>query len=639
MSNQALKYRPDIDGLRAIAVVSVVLFHAFPKTITGGFAGVDIFFVISGFLITSILIQEKEAGSFSYKSFYMRRARRIFPALALVLTATIVAGFFIMVPSDFKVLGKHLTAGSLFSSNFVLLKESGYFDSAAELKPLLHLWSLGIEEQFYLAWPLVLTLALRRKKSALNGLIALTVVSFIINLIYIYSGESAKAFYLPFSRFWELTSGGILAYISRPSATEFSRKNNDAISFLGLALLTGSIFLLKESKYFPGWQAAIPSIGAVLVIAAGPSTWISRKILSNKLMVGIGLISYPLYLWHWPILSFAHIINKSPLPPKTLTMLVASSVILAWATWALLEKKIRHNTSPETTRFLLLSVPAAALIGCTINYTHGLSVRYPNEIRAIAEYDYNGKKEARTGRCFLKPAQSEKDFRDECHETDHSSIKLPSIMLWGDSHAAQLYPGLLSWQKHEPKFLLQQYTASGCPPVLGIKIPKRENCEQINNFILQKIIDNRPDTIIIAGYWDGYKGGEHGKVSIEQIKKSIEKIKSLNIGTIVLVGQVPTWTTPQPKIILELWEKYSIIPSHISYGLQSSSLKTDEEMRSIAIEENIQFISPIDFFCNGSGCATFANIEKTVPVAHDYGHLSDVAAGKLLESAKTMITP
>jgi peptidoglycan/LPS O-acetylase OafA/YrhL len=313
VKNPSPKYRPDIDGLRAIAIMLVLAFHAFPNWSPGGFIGVDVFFVISGFLITSTILNELDDGRFSIIRFYGRRFRRIVPALALVLVASWMAGYLFFSPEDFSRLGKHLIAGASFTSNLLLNREAGYFDSASDLKPFLHLWSLGVEEQFYVLWPIILMLSFFARWNLLYVTGILLIASFALNVGTIKENHS-NVFYLLPGRLWELLVGcGVAINQFRRPTQRASTKPiiGVFISLISLsALFMGAAFFNKHS-IFPDWRALVPTIASMLFILSGPHAWFNRIILSNPLLIGIGLISYPLYLWHWPILSVARIIQET----------------------------------------------------------------------------------------------------------------------------------------------------------------------------------------------------------------------------------------------------------------------------------------------------------------------------------------
>ncbi|MFZ4541068.1 MAG: acyltransferase family protein, partial [Rickettsiales bacterium] len=294
-------YRRDIDGLRGIAILAVLLFHAFTNLIPGGYVGVDIFFVISGYLITGILLHGLNEGTFTFRQFYARRIRRIFPALAIVLLSTWIAGWFILFPEEYTELGKHMGASSLFISNIILWKEAGYFDRTAELKPLLHLWSLGVEEQFYIFWPALL-LVFHRKRHGWAGLVALTAISFVANLAFLHNAPTGTFFLLP-TRFWQLGLGGMLAYAELKPLPR--RVQSPILCMLGLALILIACFTFTDASPYPGWRALLPTIGAALIILSASG----GKLIGNKPLLWLGLISYPLYLWHWPLLAYARILH------------------------------------------------------------------------------------------------------------------------------------------------------------------------------------------------------------------------------------------------------------------------------------------------------------------------------------------
>ncbi len=355
------KYRPDIDGLRAVAVLAVVGSHAFPQWVPGGLIGVDVFFVISGFLISNIIFENLDRGGFDFAAFYARRIRRIFPALTLMLAVSISIGWFVLLPEEYQQLGKHVAAGTGFVSNFALWWEAGYFDKSAELKPLLHLWSLGIEEQFYLLWPPIAWLAWKRKFNVLALMLTLAVLSFGMNLFWIRQ-DAVATFFSPLTRFWELLAGGILAWagLHAPAAIRRAALREPA-SLAGAAALAFGFWRIDRDLAFPGWWAVLPVMGAVLVIAAGPHAWINRTLLSNRIAIWFGLISFPLYLWHWPLLSFARIFEGGTPSLGVRIALVALSIALAWVTWRFVERPLRAEGNGA--RKVAILVTAAALAG------------------------------------------------------------------------------------------------------------------------------------------------------------------------------------------------------------------------------------------------------------------------------------
>jgi peptidoglycan/LPS O-acetylase OafA/YrhL len=381
------KYRTDIDGLRAIAVLAVVAFHAFPKVITGGFIGVDIFFVISGFLISTILYENLERNQFSFTEFYARRIRRIFPALIVVLATCFTLGWFVLLPDEYRQLGSHMAGGAGFVQNYVLWNEAGYFDNTADTKPLLHLWSLGIEEQFYIVWPVLLWLAYRLRTNLLALTILIGLISFGLN-IYGVKDNGTATFYSPQTRFWELLVGAILAYLTLHrqsilakwpilSASTVSPKIwANVRSTLGLIFLILGLVLINKGSLFPGWWALLPAIGTVLILSAGPTAWFNRIILSNKVLTWLGLISYPLYLWHWALLSFARIMESETPNVWIRLAIVLISIGLSALTYYLIDKPIRFGKHQKIkTIILVVLMSIVGFVGYNTYVRDGLGFR------------------------------------------------------------------------------------------------------------------------------------------------------------------------------------------------------------------------------------------------------------------------
>ncbi len=380
-------YRPDVDGLRAIAVIAVVVFHAFPKHLSGGFAGVDVFFVISGFLITGIIHKGLNRGDFEFSDFWARRIRRIFPALLTVTIATLIAGWWYLLPAEFESLKTHIKYGLAFAANFKLNSEVGYFDLAAELKPLLHLWSLAIEEQFYLFWPVLLWVCFRRRLNLFVVSLLLAILSYQSRKYF--GTTKSQSFYFPWTRFWELQAGALLAlwnaeYASRflevlkrfekltgPLAlsTRTSKEGQttgtffkNVASITGISLILWSYCSFTKATPFPSRFTLFPVLGAVLIIAAGKDAWFNKNLLSLSPMRFIGNISFPLYLWHWPILSIIRITKGEP-SFELAVIAVAMSFTLSILTYYFVEQKLRFNSSQFAWKAPALT---ASLIGVII---------------------------------------------------------------------------------------------------------------------------------------------------------------------------------------------------------------------------------------------------------------------------------
>ncbi len=461
-----LKYRPDIDGLRAIAVLAVLGYHAFPGAVGGGFIGVDVFFVISGFLISSILFANFEQQSFTYAGFYSRRIRRIFPALVVVLAACFVAGWFLLLPNEYAQLGRYMAAGSGFVSNLLSWHEAGYFDNASNTKPLLHLWSLGVEEQFYILWPLLIGICWRYRFNFLAVTLLVAAASFGIN-IYTAAHYPDADFYSPLSRFWELMLGGVLAYMALHKPRYMpGHKQGNWLSLLGLMGIAVGLRLIRSDATFPGWWALLPAVGTLLLMAAPPTAWINRYLLSNRLMVGIGLISYPLYLWHLPLLAMARIMSLQTPPIWVRAALLLASFALATATYFWVEKPLRFRLPARISVPTLMMATSLTLIAglvCTLGA--GIPGRFSPELQPYLAYSYSFNKYARVGKCWLGKTDPADGFAAACVEPAAAGKHL--VLLWGDSHAAHsCYPGLktVDGDRHR----LAEFARSDCAPIMGV---------------------------------------------------------------------------------------------------------------------------------------------------------------------------
>src|ERR1700737_4245191 len=497
LSSPSPQYRPDVDGLRAIAVMLVLNFHAFPEANSGGFIGVDVFFVISGFLITGIIVRELARERFSLLGFYNRRIRRIFPALIVVLCATLVLGWLWMLPAAYAQLSTDVFASAAFFSNIALLLQSGYFDIESGKKPLLHLWSLGIEEQFYLFWPLILMLVARMRLSILVAASVIGIASFVLNVALIGSNPVAT-FYLPFTRAWELLAGAVLA-CSWNQISQTSTASNLRAS-IGLVLIAVAAGVLETKSAFPGWWAILPVAGAALLLSA-PAAWFCRTLLASRPLVWIGLISYPLYLWHWPLLVFFGIIKFGPLTLVERELILGLSALLAWLTYWLVESPFRFGRpSPLKLASLCAGMVLIAVAGGIVVQGRGFDFRLPPEIRDMARVQTQSSK-WRFHECLLDLSH-EMSFADDCVDRN----RRPLVLVWGDSTAAALMPGLLKAQETR-NFGIAQLTSSSCIPALNADIAVTPNCRAINDKILGLAREIRPDIVVLHGTWEKYLDG------------------------------------------------------------------------------------------------------------------------------------
>lgn len=506
-----LAYRPDIDGLRAVAVLLVVGFHAFPQAVMGGFVGVDIFFVISGFLISSIIFAELHNGQFNMADFYRRRVRRIFPALIVVLLACMLFGWWALFADEYKSMATHVIAGAGFVSNLLLWRQSGYFDPAADTKPLLHLWSLGIEEQFYIVWPVVCLFLWRQRRHAVRWLGALLVASFLLN-VALLAANPVEVFYWPVTRFWELLAGGLLALVvaARPGVANTQVPRN-AMALAGLALVALAASLIDKARPFPGWWALLPVLGSCLLIGAGPGAWINRRILSNRVMVWFGLISFPLYLWHWPLLSFARIVQHGDPPLGMRLILVVASILLAWLTYRLVELPVRSAASARRLVWplggLLLSVVVVAAV---IRFQDGVPSRDVGGVQAKV-FDLTRDMDVTAYPVCDATARAQMPTLDVCVVS--SDRGPPSMAVLGDSHAYRLFIGVAALDKGRNWLLLE--TNAG-PPLSGVEMFNSDGTSLTRSTADAVRHLNRQDsvtTVVLAFFGTEYLSAPDGRLS------------------------------------------------------------------------------------------------------------------------------
>jgi len=655
-------YRADIDGLRAIAILAVLAFHAFPNSLPGGFVGVDIFFVISGFLITHIILTKIALNNFSMLEFYARRVKRLFPALMIVLVVCLSAGWLLMLPDEYEQLGKHAAAGAGFFSNLELSKHAiNYFGLSANQTPLLHLWSLGIEEQFYLLWPMLIILL--RKRFLFTVILCALLLSFILS-VYMVANHPAYAFYMPMTRFWELFLGSILAlillhhekitaYLScqlRNLATpllalvtrlrsgsllhnavtrffvtpKFSRKNlillRNSASIAGISLIVTAISILNQTMLHPGWWTLLPTIGTLLLILAGPTTWFNTKVLSHPLLVFIGLISYPLYLWHWPLLSFAHLAENGTPSFSTRIMIILISFALATITYLGVEKKIRHKKN-FTALLLFVGTVAIGLFSYFAIHTGKLSpavMLQPHALRAtnaIADWQY--------------PVTEFKKIYSGAVNIYQRGSHPQKVLFIGDSNMQQYMPRMNQLiNKHGDKVKSALFaTRSGCPPLPNVKTHQRKQC---NRPFLKEILefskDKNIDTIVIGALWTEYLGEKpnfyyetHGRKHIftpgsparahvyAELTDMLQSWKQQG-KTVYLVGPMPTGPTFDPHQMFKrnLYGAWTLnAPPYLEKATWYAPAKTVvAELKHVATDAGAIMIDPSAFLCDKTRCAT-----------------------------------
>ncbi len=600
-------YRADIDGLRAIAIIAVVAFHAFPLLVTGGFIGVDIFFVISGYLISGISLRGLQSGNFRFSDFYLRRIKRLCPALIAVFVATYISGWLILLPDDFKHLGKNIAGGSVFIANVVQWQESNYFELFIDFKPLRHLWSLGVEEQFYLLWPALLYCMWKRRSNLLTFTLAIAITSFTLNVFWVNDYRLAT-FYLPATRLWELLAGAVL-----PIATLYNksaivpppRAAANILALLSLLILLVAMVGITDGMGFPGWEALLPVIGAFLLISLPPDTLVHRHLLSNPLMVWIGMISYPLYLWHWPMLSYLHIFYPDNAPPLYLTGTIAASVLLAWLTYRFIECPIRFGQLPRVAIikvFVLMEIMGT--IGLITYMADGFAFREPEGVRDFVNaigYPYGP---WRAGTCYLDPAKEKFDAMEGCIEGGDK----PLVLLWGDSHGASLYPGLKALED-QYDFRLAEFTTSSCPPLLGYQKDEYKYCKPNNDAIFSLIKRIHPDIVLLQARWDF--------IDVPKLEQTLSELQKVSGTRVVVVGPTPRW-----KYSLYTLAKIQLVTDRMADLCPDNVPQNDAQLRTITQKYGSFYASPYHALCNDKGCLMRGQGKDGHAFVFDSDHLS-----------------
>ncbi len=609
-----IKYRPEIDGLRAVAVLPVLLFHAGNSLFAGGYLGVDVFFTISGYLITSIIISEQHKNVFSLIKFYSRRAKRILPPLFVVLA--FVAGVACFFPGSDVALGstRSLSHIVLFTANIYFYNQGGYFDTATELQPLFHTWSLSLEEQFYVIFPLFLIAAKKiSRRTLMLVIVALTIGSLSAAHILVHRQPSWAYYMLP-TRAWELLAGAMVAiFLFQNENFKVSPVFADLLSFGGLILIVTAMCTFDSRTPHPSFYTVIPVLGSVLIISSAQFAVHARRALGSKIMVGIGLISYSLYLWHQPLLAYYKVYVQSPIPLPHQLLIFSSALTLSIVTWKLVEQPTRRTTLNDK-KILLYAISASLVffvIGRIGKHTQGFDFLLSEQTRALFAFkSYDRIPLYREGHCFLKPDQSEAAFSKTC-----APAQKDGAILWGDSHAAALYHGLNTVYPG-----IGQFTAINCPPVLNIDVPGRSHCTAINNFSLNAIAKAQPKTLFLSANWIVY----FELFGDDALMKSLEKLSSLmHPPKIILIGGFPQW---QPSLVDVMHANQRVLTEVVyTHSRDLQKIKdADARLKSIAKKfKNIQVISPASMACRNSQCLSTVTVNNvTELMAWDYAHLT-----------------
>lgn len=635
------EYRPDIDGLRAIAVLAVIFYHYFPNLMPGGFIGVDIFFVISGYLITSIVIAGVNNNNFSFKSFYQRRIRRIFPSLIIVLAFSGIFGWLILLEGEFNSLGTHIYASSLFVQNIMLWHGTSYFDVNSNFKPLLHIWSLSVEEQFYIAYPILLWWGLKKNMLVtLVLLLAITAISFLIN-IWGVSRHAMPTFYLLPARSWEfllgctlnLAQGFLGARQNRLGAFSklfsVSRRLliNNFLAITGLFVLLAGLGYFDGGDPYPGWRALMPTIATICLISAGQKTWIG-KCLGSRIFVFFGLISYPLYLWHYPLLAYTRIIlypNEPELYLKSTIFLF--SILLSWATYKYIEFPVRFNKTKNTLKTSVLTILLIIIA------VLGIMAANKKIIPRIA-YDRKNISEAQADWTYPDDAGKQSNRTTIVTRTIRGDDS-KGLLLVGDSHVKQYWSRFEYLNSRDRSLGSVTFAPSVCPPLPNIvRISEKGDCWVMFEEAMQLAADNNIKHVIFGAYWEAYLighfganeknfisgladyrdpyklplkfGGDNLDRIFDEFKKNIsELIRQGKKVTLILSN--PTGAAYEPGRMIG-----SRIPIFMNRFTHDNSVSKSQyvefvspvidRLRLIAIQTGAAVIDPVDYLCGAEKC-------------------------------------
>jgi peptidoglycan/LPS O-acetylase OafA/YrhL len=609
---QHLKYRRDIDGLRSLAIIPVVLFHAGFPLFSGGFVGVDVFFVISGYLITSIIFREQAVDRFSLAEFWARRARRILPAMVAVIAAVLVVGWFLLAPQDYQDLGRAARYQAFFASNIYFWDSADYFDTASELKPLLHMWSLAVEEQFYLLFPFVcLILALPFIKAyRLYVLIGLLLVSLWASVYQIAAHPGAVFYLVPF-RAWELLAGSVLACLLAENRIRLSALAMEVLAACGLLLILFAVFTYQAEMMFPGLAALPPVLGAVLLILANTQKTRVARLLSGRALVGVGLISYSLYLWHWPVFAFAHYTSLEHLDVFARSMLVLLSFVLAYISWRWIENPIRQSkwfaTNGRALGFALISIVAVALIGQSIRINDGFPMRLPEDAR---RYAMDSEWLKHQDECIRRDVVE----AGHCQIANVDSDYKPRVLAWGDSHNASIMPALEVLSR-EYQVDVAFAAKSACRIYLQEDL--NDECVQFNRQLYTVLREHNIEAVIISGRWSKPLYGEEGDSSEAeiteaqfalQLKAVVDELLSHDVD-VWLLNEVPLQSVDVPRHLT----KQALDGREIDgFGrLRSDHDSRQREIINIlsALERDsgVNLLRPEDILCDESVCLATAN--------------------------------
>jgi peptidoglycan/LPS O-acetylase OafA/YrhL len=605
-----IKYRPDIDGLRALSIVLVLMFHLKVGFTKGGFVGVDVFFVISGFLITGIILKDAEAGRFSFRHFYERRVRRIFPALFAMFAASSIAALVVLYPPELKDYGRSLASAVLFVANMFFYGERGYFAAGTDILPLHHTWSLAVEEQFYLLFPILLLPLSRLSRSILNlSIVTLAILSFCLSL-YFMSTDRDAAFYLIFPRAWELATGALLA--TGAVSPISSRRVRELASTAGLIAILTAGGAFNKTVPFPGWSALVPCLGAALIIHAGQERDTSvYRLLSHPWIVLVGLASYSIYVWHVPIIVFYRMEFNLYLTDFDRVLLAVCCLAAGFLSWRFIERPFRYGGWLPARRPLFqaatVAMVACLAVGATFVAGKGFETRFPADVRQLAAFVEQPYPEKRPvvdrGHCFVTRELSRTEGIDpRCFTLDPTK---KNYLLIGDSFADHYHRG---FEDMFPQLNLLIATASGCKPLLrDVGAPR---CRKVMNEVFYRFLpQNKLDGIIISGLW--VRG------DVPDVLPTVQYLRKF-VDHVIVMGPTPIYHDKLPRLLAR-----SILredPDLINRERDASRTTLDDAFAKTLAGAAAEYVSVVRALCDARGCIT--RDENGIPVQHDYGHFT-----------------
>ncbi|MBS0540876.1 MAG: acyltransferase [Proteobacteria bacterium] len=608
-------HRADIDGLRGLAVLLVMAAAFSSRWLTGAALGIDIFFVISGYLVTSIVLGGLEQRTFSPREFYGARLRRVLPALIVVLAAVLILGWFLLFAGEYRELGKQVAAASLFLSNFVLWRGYAAFEDSAPATILLHLWSLAIGAQFVLAWPLLLMLAWRRKTAG-AALIGIALVASLAASLYFGRQSPAAGYYSPLLRAWEPLAGALLAWLQH-RGWRWHASSTRTASVLGLCLVLLAVFFGRASPGGASIWTLLVVAGTFLILSAPAETWVNRRLLGHWTLALVGAVSFPLFLWHWPLLAFARIAESGPpsLTARLGILLVAAA--LAVVTTMFVERPLRRSTP--------LGIKALSLAGVTLavgaaGFAFYLASGLPGTgYRDTARQDFVGlfeEHDTSATVCEFPNVAPACVLRDPARRH--------AVMLWGDTHAQQLYDGL---QRNLPaNWQILRLTSLDCYPSAAERgRGVDERCAAFNAMALDTITNAKPDVVIMAqDRWQ----------FIRIFEANAARLKALGVRRTLFAGPTPHWSAPLPTVIARnLWPTP---PRRTMVGVDRQILSLADVLRThFATSDSMAYVDIMDLFCNRAGCLTYLGDDPRAGLTSgDNSHLtpraSDYLARQLL---------